>query len=225
MNGQGRAQSKARAGLLREAWALWVSPLDDEHWQRRMLPGGLLLGLFPLLLPLLWALGYLVAAAQSPAGALPAWRPLSRRLQDGARLFAALFLYGLPGLLAFGTFVVGPLVTGGALSGLLASVAVQLAQALQPIGLAWLALLPPLAALVLGAVAQAPPGAALGASPRALWQLWWRSPAGWLRIWAMEVLLSGLGSTGLFIALVGWPFTAFWGLVALARAVAGVTSR
>lgn len=191
-----------------------------------MLPGGLLLLLWPLLLPLMLALGYLVAltrlhVGQVPASvALPAWRPWRQRLSDGARLLAAMLLYGWPVLLTFSTVLVGLLVINGPLTGsIVAGYLVSLAVAVQPLGLIWIlvaTLLFPLHLRQLAAAqtwrqALSPAGllALLRANRRAL-------PA----LWGKELLLLLRSLVGLLIALVGFPFLLFWALLGVARLAA-----
>jgi hypothetical protein len=194
-------------------------PYSDPKWPGKALLGGLLLLLAPLLLPLLLALGYAVATARLAAGegtGLPAWRPWGERLRDGALLLGSVALYGWPALLSLGTLLAGALVLGGPLTGRpVAGAIVWLAGSLQPVGLVWLLvafLLFPLQ-LALQAGRQRPTPANLLRLARAHLG---RLP----RLWLRQALLALFSLSGLLLALLGLPFTAFWALLCLSGQVA-----
>ena len=182
--------------------------------------------LWPLILPMMLALGYLVVltrlhVGQVPAGVvLPAWRPWRQCLHDGARLLVATLLYGWPVLLTFGTVLVGMLVINGPLAGSpVTGYLVSLAIAVQPLGLIWIlvaTLLFPLHLRQL-ATAQTWRQALSPAGLLALLRANWRALPG---LWGKELLLLLRSLTGLLIALVGFPFFLFWALLGIARLAA-----
>lgn len=194
-------------------------PLQSPHWTRRWLIGGLLLLVWPLLLPLALALGYLVHARRA-LPSLPSWRPLSPLLRDGARLALALLAYGWPALFSLATLPAGALFLGGPWSrSWVGPYALALADTLQPVGLVWLLLAFLLWPLLLTQAAAARSlSAAL--SPRGLFALaranLRRLPGLWLRLLA----LVPLSFAGLLVALVGYPFALFWAWLASAALAA-----
>jgi len=209
---------------------LWSYPLSDPSWVSKALFGGLLLLLAPLFLPLLLVLGYLVALVRLPLGsdeggrALPGWRPWGQRLADGARLLAAMLLYGWPALFLFGTVVVGPLVIEGPLTdSALGQVLAWAAMTVQPVGLIWLlvgALLFPL----LLRQAAGWTGWRRALSPVSLWALLRANLQALPAVWAKSFALLGLSLLGFLIALVGFPFTLFWTLLGVARLASQLNS-
>ena len=205
---------------------MWDFPFADPKWPGKTLLGGLLLLFWPLLLPLLLALGYLVAltrmyALPTPATAvLPAWRPWGQRLGEGARLLAAILLYGWPVSLALSTLVVGPLVINGPLTGSAAAgYLVGLAVTLQHIGLAWTLVAVLLFPLHLRQVAAAQSWRQ-ALSPARLLRLLRASWRALPMLWTKELLLLLRSLSGLLIALVGFPFLLFWALLGVARLAA-----
>jgi hypothetical protein len=203
---------------------LWDFPFADGKWSGKTLLGGLLLLFWPLLLPLLLALGYLVALtrlyALPTSNVLPAWRPWGQRLGEGARLLAAILLYGWPVSLALSTLVVGPLVINGPLTGSAAAgYLVGLAVTLQPIGLAWTLVAVLLFPLHLRQVAAAQTWRQ-ALSPARLLGLLRASRRALPMLWTKELLLLLRSLSGLLIALVGFPFLLFWALLGVARLAA-----
>jgi len=202
---------------------LWCFPLDDPHWQRVWLVGGLLLLLWPLVVPVVLVSGYLVALARlhtqnPPANAcLPGWGNAKVYARDGVRLLTALLLFHWPVLLVVSTVVVGRLVIGGPLAQSdAAPVLVWVAIVAQQVGLIWAAIAFLLFPLHLR---QAAAGRSLREviSPRRLAALARANLRALPRIWLRQLALFLLSFSGIAIALIGWPFTAFWALLALAR--------
>lgn len=216
-------------------------PALSTHWVRRWLLGGVLLLLSPLLLPAALVLGYLVrVVASAPHGTermpdqsapvqpvldgpaatdLPAWRPLAPLLRDGVRLALLLLAYGWPALLSFLTLPAGALFLGGPWAGSPAAPwLLAIADGLQPLGLVWLPLMFLLAPLLLlRAAASSTTAQAL--SPRNLLVLARAAVRRLPLLWLQQLALSLMALPGLAVALVGYPFAAFWMLVAYASLV------
>ncbi|MHB0879085.1 MAG: DUF4013 domain-containing protein [Anaerolineae bacterium] len=190
-------------------------PLQGNHWTRGWLIGGALLLLWPLVLPAILALGYLVQARRA-APALPAWQPLRPLLRDGARLAVVLLAYGWPALLSLATLPAGALFLGGPWSGSrLGPWLLAIADTLQPVGLLWLPVTFLLAPLLLARAADAA-SLAQALSPRRLLRLLRHNAHRLPGLWSRQAALAALSLLGLAVALVGFPFALFWALLAAA---------
>jgi len=215
MNRRDDLQQTRRSGL-RQLWAL---PYSDPGWPGKVLLGSALLLLWPLVAPLLLVLGYLVALARlSPSKtALPSWRSPGSMLRDGGRLALSMLAYGWPALFVLSTVAVGGLVIEGPLGGSRAAGAlVALAVTVQPIGLVWL-----LVGLLLFPLqlrrAAATESLAQALSPTALFSLARANLRRLPVLWLSELALLLAALPGLLLALVGYAFTLFWALLAVAR--------
>ncbi len=206
---------------IRRAWS-W--PATDPGWPTKVIVGGCLVLLWPLVVPAALGLGYLTATARRAgegSAGLPRWRPIAPLLRDGWRLLGGLGLYGWPVLLALGTFVVGPLVLNGPLTGTaVAQPLAWLAAGLQPVGLLWAVVVFLLFPLLLRQATLAVPWVR-AFSPASLWRLGRAAGMDLAFLWGRQAILLLMAGAGLLLALVGYAFTLFWALLGVAVLVGG----